>query len=68
MRLKWAVIAFLLLGCSPALDTKIPSPETLQSGYEFLTPETQALQDDVFENPAMLWVDRGEALLILRGA
>ena len=62
MRLKWAVIASVLVGCSPALDTKIPSPETLQSGYEFLTPETQALQDDVFENPAMLWVDRGEAL------
>ncbi len=32
------------------------------SGYEFLLPETQALQDDEFANPGMLWVDQGEAL------
>lgn len=29
------------------------------SGYEFRTPETQALQDDDFENPAFPWVDSG---------
>lgn len=32
------------------------------SGYEFLTPETQALQDDDFANPGMLWVEEGGAL------
>lgn len=37
-------------------------PDDVQSGYDFLTPETQALQDDAFANPGLLWVDRGEAL------
>lgn len=32
------------------------------SGYEFRIPETQALQDDDFQNPAMLWVDTGADL------
>lgn len=37
-------------------------PDKVQSGYAFLTQETQALQDDAFANPGLLWVDRGEAL------
>ncbi len=36
--------------------------EDLRSGYTFLTSDTQALQDDPFENPGLLWVDRGETL------
>jgi sulfur-oxidizing protein SoxA len=32
------------------------------SGYEFRIPETQALQDDDFQNPGMLWVDTGAEL------
>jgi len=32
------------------------------SGYAFLAPETQAMQDDEFGNPGMVAVDRGEAL------
>lgn len=32
------------------------------SGYEFRTTETKAQQDDDFENPGFLWVDRGEDL------
>ncbi|MEP3248347.1 MAG: sulfur oxidation c-type cytochrome SoxA [Sneathiella sp.] len=32
------------------------------SGYEFRAPETQNLQDDDFENPAYLWVEKGEEL------
>jgi len=32
------------------------------SGYAFLGPETRAMQDDDFENPGMVAVDRGEAL------
>ena len=35
------------------------APEML-SGYAFLTPETQALQDDDFANPGMLWVESGQ--------
>jgi sulfur-oxidizing protein SoxA len=37
-------------------------PDDIQSGYVFLTAETQALQDDTFANPGYLWVDRGAAL------
>ena len=32
------------------------------SGFEFLTPDTQALQQDEFANPGGLWLDRGERL------
>lgn len=30
------------------------------SGFVFASPETQAMQADDFENPAMLWVESGE--------
>ena len=32
------------------------------SGYEFMSPETRAMQDDDAANPGMLWVLDGEAL------
>lgn len=32
------------------------------SGKAFQQPETQALQDDPFANPGLLWVDRGQEL------
>lgn len=37
-------------------------PTESVSGYTFLTPETQAQQDDDFLNPGFLWVDQGEDL------
>jgi len=39
----------------------LPS-EVVASGFEFLTPESQALQLDDFANPGFLWVDRGRLL------
>lgn len=36
--------------------------EEILSGWTFRTPETQALQQDDFENPGYLWVEQGEAL------
>lgn len=33
-----------------------------RSGYEFITAETRAMQDDDFANPGLLTVDRGEEL------
>ena len=33
-----------------------------RSGYTYMTDETRAMQDDDFENPAMLWVEQGEEL------
>ncbi|MCR9262078.1 MAG: sulfur oxidation c-type cytochrome SoxA [Pseudomonadaceae bacterium] len=46
---------------APAPVATAPLPEML-SGYHFQSADTQALQDDQFANPGMLWVDRGEEL------
>lgn len=66
MRLCSALILGLLVSACGAPDPSeteaISSPEPLRSGYEFLTEDTQRLQDDPFENPGFLWVDRGAAL------
>lgn len=65
MRWLALVAGALMAACRAAHDVGIeyPSvPSPLQSGYVFLTEETQNLQDDPFENPGYLWVDRGETL------
>lgn len=49
-----AVLVALLAGLALADDRR--------SGYEFMSRETQAMQDDDTSNPAMLWVLDGEAL------
>lgn len=59
-----------LLASGPALAEEfaaIPAPEghpldEIISGYEFRSEETQSLQDDDFDNPGYLWVDKGEEL------
>lgn len=33
-----------------------------RSGFTYLSPESQQLQDDEFANPGMLWVERGREL------
>ncbi len=33
-----------------------------RSGYTYAAPETQAIQDDDFENPGFIWVDYGDEL------
>jgi sulfur-oxidizing protein SoxA len=33
-----------------------------KSGYVYATPPTRAMQDDEFQNPGELWVDKGKAL------
>lgn len=33
-----------------------------RSGYEYIKPESRAMQDDDFENPGMLAVEKGQAL------
>lgn len=38
------------------------------SGYDYLTPEMQALQDDDFGNPGMLTVEAGQQLFAQAGA
>jgi sulfur-oxidizing protein SoxA len=46
---------------APLLATEIP-PTQRRSGYSFMTPDTQAMQNDDTANPGMLWVKDGEAL------
>ncbi len=36
--------------------------EDRRSGYTYMTDETRFIQNDDFENPAMLWVEKGEEL------
>ncbi len=50
-------LAFALAGSAAAEDDALR-----RSGFEFMTPSTQALQRDDTQNPAMLWVRDGEAM------
>ena len=51
----------LMLAAVPEIAAEIPLSER-KSGYEFMAPETRAMQDEDTSNPAMLWVLDGEAL------
>jgi sulfur-oxidizing protein SoxA len=53
------VVLFALLCLS--LGGKAFSEER-RSGYDFMSPQTRAMQDDDASNPGMLWVLDGEAL------
>lgn len=55
-----AAFAFALLPATPpAADAQ---PDTRRSGFDFMIPQTQALQRDDTLNPGMLWVKEGEDL------
>jgi sulfur-oxidizing protein SoxA len=55
-------MAALLLLAAPSLSaSEIPQAER-RSGYSFMAPDTQAIQDDDTANPGMLWVLDGEKL------
>ncbi len=58
-----AIAAMLIAtGIAASLSaTEIPREER-RSGYSFMTPDTQAIQNDDTANPGMLWVLDGEAL------
>jgi L-cysteine S-thiosulfotransferase len=55
------VVAALLIAVSPARTAEIPQAER-RSGYSFMAPDTQAIQDDDTANPGILWVLDGEKL------
>ena len=57
--------AVLLAAALPALAGEIP-PAQRVSGYEQMSRETRAMQDDAAANPAALWVAEGEALWKLK--
>ncbi len=52
---------FVLCLAAPAVAADVPLSER-KSGYEFMSRETRAMQDDDTTNPGMLWVLDGEAL------
>jgi L-cysteine S-thiosulfotransferase len=49
------------IGASPLPAAEIP-PAERRPGYDFMTPDSQAIQNDDTANPGMLWVLDGEAL------
>ena len=66
MRLLAACFLFVGAACSPE-TTQLEPDFTIEasqrvSGSNFLTPETVAQQNDDFENPGYLWVERGADL------
>ena len=50
-----------ILIATVAAAAEIPQAQR-RSGFSFMTPETQAMQNDDTANPGMLWVLDGEAL------
>ena len=58
-RLRFCFIVLLCLG--PAMAGRFPLSER-RSGYEFMSRETRAMQDDEVTGPAVLWLLDGEAL------
>src|SRR3954447_23003446 len=56
-----AIVTVLLIAAVPVLAAEIPQSER-RSGFTFMTPDTQAMQNDDTANPGMLWVLDGEAL------
>ena len=55
-----AVLVGVVIGAT-AVAAEIPLSER-KSGYDFMGPDTRAMQDDDTTNPGMLWVLDGEAL------
>lgn len=51
-RVLTALVALLLAGAAAAQDPR-------RSGFEFMSPATQAMQRDDAQNPAFLWVQAG---------
>ena len=58
-----ASVAGLLIGRLDAHAGEVPLQDR-RSGYEFMSPETRAMQDDEVANPATLWILDGESLWV----
>jgi L-cysteine S-thiosulfotransferase len=59
--MKFVVTVVALVVFSTILSNA-NAAEKRKSGYDIMSPSTQALQNDDSQNPAMLWVKDGEAL------
>jgi sulfur-oxidizing protein SoxA len=62
MRALWGLAAIIAaFVCSMVVAWGIEDGDR-RSGFDFMTPQTQALQADDMSNPGMLWVQQGEQL------
>jgi sulfur-oxidizing protein SoxA len=61
MRLARTIAAAVLLTAAGTASAEIPQAER-RSGFSFMSPENQAIQNDDGANPGMLWALDGEAL------
>jgi sulfur-oxidizing protein SoxA len=52
----------LIVACAPLLFAAEIPPDQRRSGFSFMSPDNQAIQNDDTANPGMLWVLDGEAL------
>jgi sulfur-oxidizing protein SoxA len=57
-----ARVLLLIAICVPALCAAEIPPQQRRSGFSFMAPDSQAIQNDDTANPGMLWVLDGEAL------
>jgi sulfur-oxidizing protein SoxA len=61
MRLARTIAAAVVLTAAGTASAEIPQAER-RSGFSFMSPENQAIQNDDSANPGMLWALDGEAL------
>jgi sulfur-oxidizing protein SoxA len=59
---RFGAIVAVLLAASSRLPANEIAPSERRSGFSFMAPETQAIQNDDTSNPGMLWVKDGEGL------
>lgn len=66
MRINKTVVlaagAVFVVGCSAAVISRDSTKSDIRSGYSYMEPETRAMQDDDFENPAYVTLDYGAEL------
>ena len=64
--MKWigtiARAMLLVVACAPLLLAAEIPPHQRRSGFSFMSPDNQAIQNDDTANPGMLWVLDGETL------
>lgn len=51
-----------MTGLAGIVAAQIASPDARRSGFDDMSPQTQAMQRDDMQNPGMLWVQDGAAL------
>jgi sulfur-oxidizing protein SoxA len=61
MKAASAILLIAVAVSIPAIAAEIPLAER-KSGYDFMGPDSRAMQDDDTANPGMFWVLDGEAL------